>query len=590
MTMKKRSIFLSAAALLLLAAGCSNNDKVNLEDPKGTVDLAKGLEFRVNFGDYNAEKDVASTRATQKPDTLRQETIDLGDNLLAEVTIQRDTTRTAPRKATRALPDDTYTMLVFQGSFPSYTLKGQVTGTVRSGKFTTNVGMQLAPGPYTFVLHNNLMTYGNTPMGSPGLTLTYENAEKAMIAQTDYTVTPTPDPQYVDFQMQHVGTRMRIKLSGWMPIQATTTASIQDYDHLVLNRDCQFELPLNGSVLDIGNLQGFDLPLTFPASSSVPTGGTYTSTSNEYLYFAPNVSMRGFKIKFTGGQIYNMNMAGKELPLINLPDVSPSVVTVMDSNESYLVNINLKYNFLYLMSNGDTDFLNSTPYTALRGNDGTTKRYVDKHGNPCSPKTPIAIVLSQSKHVAMALSNANGGAKVRWCTNKYDNTQTNTHMVENWLQNDVFSSKATSGYDETWDPSYTTSTVTGNKEKALNPDFPAFKAAAEYNPGVNYTGSPALKWYLPSLSDWAMVFSNLGFGDKTTVRAGIFSAWHGNMYDIAFKQIGKSGFDSSGNTWYWSSSVSGNTYGGTFTPSERSAKLDFEGKDNFCFVRPFVKY
>ena len=587
--MKKRSIFLSAAALLLLAAGCSNNDKVNLEDPKGTVDLAKGLEFRVNFGDYNAEKDVASTRATQKPDTLRQETIDLGDNLLAEVTIQRDTTRTAPRKATRALPDDTYTMLVFQGSFPSYTLKGQVTGTVRSGKFTTNVGMQLAPGPYTFVLHNNLMTYGNTPMGSPGLTLTYENAEKAMIAQTDYTVTPTPDPQYVDFQMQHVGTRMRIKLTGWMPIQATTTASIQDYDHLVLNRDCQFELPLNGSVLDIGNLQGFDLPLTFPASSSVPTGGTYTSTSKEYLYFAPNVSMRGFKIKFTGGQIYNMNMAGKELPLINLPDVSPSVVTVMGSNESYLVNINLKYNFLYLMSNGDTDFLNSTPYTALRGNDGTTKRYVDKHGNPCSPKTPIAIVLSQSKHVAMALSDANGGAPVRWCTNKYEHTQTNTHWVETGYHNDVFSSKATSGYDETWDPSYTTSTVTGNKVKALNPDFPAFKAAAEYDPGVNYTGSPALKWYLPSLSDWVMALSSLGFGDKTTVRAGVHSDWYGDLYGIAFQQIGKSGF-TGGNTWYWASSECDGFYGGTFSPADRSTKFDLEGKDFSRYVRPFVKY
>ena len=307
----------------------------------------------------------------------------MGNNLLAEVTVQRDTTKTdRPAAATRALDNDTYTMLVFKGSFPSYTLEAQCTGTLKDGKFTPGTRVYLDPGKYIFVLHNSRLTKVTTSYGTPGLKLTRENADKALIGQTEYTVAATPDPQYVDFEMSHVGCRMRIKLTGWMPIQASTTASLQAYNSNLLPKDCVFELPI-GDVSGVDDLSGLNEPLTFPASATTPdVDGTYTTQSNEYLYFVPGTDMEGFKLTFTGGQIYKHNMAGVSVNLISLIDPSTLQAAVMTINDSYLVNINLKYNFLYLMSDGTTDFLNSTQYTALRYDDGKTKRYVDKQGNP----------------------------------------------------------------------------------------------------------------------------------------------------------------------------------------------------------------
>lgn len=224
----KTKIILSAALLALMTA-CSSNDNAKTDnDNKGKVDIAQGIEFKVNVKDFNAEKEYAGTRAAQKPDIISRKTVDLGNNLLAEVTVQRDTTKTQrPATATRALDNDTYTMLVFKGSFPSYTLEAQCTGTLKDGKFTPGTRVYLDPGKYIFVLHNSRLTKVTTSYGTPGLKLTRENADKALIGQTEYTVTATPDPQYVDFEMSHVGCRMRIKLTGWMPIQASTTASLQ---------------------------------------------------------------------------------------------------------------------------------------------------------------------------------------------------------------------------------------------------------------------------------------------------------------------------------------------------------------------------
>ena len=79
----KTKMILSFALLVMLAA-CSNNDNVKPEDgDKGKVDITQGIEFKVNFKDFNTEKEYAGTRTTPTSDTISRKTIDLGNNLLA---------------------------------------------------------------------------------------------------------------------------------------------------------------------------------------------------------------------------------------------------------------------------------------------------------------------------------------------------------------------------------------------------------------------------------------------------------------------------------------------------------------------------
>ena len=528
----KTKIILSLALLAMLAA-CSKNDDNVPDDPKGKIDITQSIEFKVNVKDFNAEKDVAGSRTAQKPDIISKKTVDLGNNLLAEVTVQRDTAKTqAP--TTRVLDNDTYTMLVFQGSGISYTLKAQVTGTLKDGKFRPGKGVRLNPGKYTFVLHNSRLTKVTTPYGTPGLKLTRENADKALIGQTEYTVTATPDPQYVDFEMSHVGCRMRINLTGWMPIQASTTARLQAYNSNLLPKDCVFELPI-GDVSGVDDLSGLNEPLTFPASATTPdANGTYTTQSNEYLYFVPGADMEGFKLTFTGGQIYKKNMAGVSVNLISLVDPAIHVAHAMGINESYLVNINLKYNFLYLMSDGTTDFINSTQYTALRASDGKTKRYVDKQGNPlATPKVPIAVVVSQSKGMAVALKEAEGGAAYKWNSTSQWGTQLNKDTKTKF--DDLLTLE--NGYSETWDPSASMDNTT---VKGTSSDFPAFKAAGDYNPGLSVSGTMVgKKWYLPAYGEWKYVFTALCFGDaNATIKYATYLTTNSSLANMAFTQVG----------------------------------------------------
>ncbi|MGP1350182.1 MAG: hypothetical protein ACTTK2_00815, partial [Hoylesella marshii] len=104
-------------------------------------------------------------------------------------------------------------------------------------------------------------------------------------------------------------------------------------------------------------------------------------------------------------------------------------------------------------------------------------------------KVPIAVVLSQSKGMAIALKDAGGEGTVHEFTtnNNYRSTQVNTDMKMTW--SDLLTME--NGYDETWDGSYSAASVTGEKIKGKNPDFPAFKIVADYRPtlptGVNLT-------------------------------------------------------------------------------------------------------
>ena len=63
------------------------------------------------------------------------------------------------------------------------------------------------------------------------------------------------------------------------------------------------------------------------------------------------------------------------------------------------------------------------------------------------------------------------------------------------------------GYQYTWEAAYTKDNVV----KATSNNYPAFKAAAEYNPGVTVTdGLVGRKWFLPSLGQFKYLYTLSG--------------------------------------------------------------------------------
>ena len=285
----------------------------------------------------------------------------------------------------------------------------------------------------------------------------------------------------------------------------------------------------------------------------------------------PHTDITKFKLTFTSGTIYNTNLAGASIVF------NPSSSFQLEQNCQYILSIKLKYNYLYLMSDGTTGFFNETTYGG-------------------GSKTPIAVVLSKSKRMAIALDNADNNATPNWCNNGYGNywsVQTNTHMATS--TDDALTSSATSGLDETWDPSYSTSAVTfsfATGVKANNSDFPAFKAAASYN--TWYAGSHPLKWYLPSYSDFKWVFSSLAFGDQSTITTANLYPSYMRQANEAFTQVGGTPIcsfsDSNGTSYMTSTEIYNYSYGYVSCSWWGHMFWGNNAKSTACRVRPFVAY
>ena len=548
----KRVKFLSVilgSALLILAA-CSNDD--NKTTDEGQVSATQAIEFKVDFADYNAEQEVGVTRANKEV-KLEQQMVDLGNGILAQCTLQRDTTKQTKSAATRALTNDTYTMLAYDAATHAY--KGDITGTVTGGVFTAtsaNQDIALTPGTYDFVLYNSKVTRSGN-----NLTVNRTDADAALIGRTQQVITATPHKQKVPFTMKHVGAKVKIKLTGYMNFSGVT-AKLESVNATDVPGSSVYDA--STGTWSVGTGAAMSANTTYGANPETAyTSTTYTSTSNEETPFIFTTDVSKLKLTFSSGNIYNLNMANAAITF------NPASTLQLEQNSTYVLNVKLMYRFLYLMSDGTTGFVTETTYGG-----GT--------------KTPIAVVLSQSNRMAMALKDANNGATMNWCTSTY-NKPTNTHNVSN--RDDALNALATSGKDETWDASYSTAVVTGNKVKGQNADFIAFKAAADYDPGVAYTGSPVLKWYLPSSSDFKWMIA-LGFGDKTAVTQ-FYRAynWYSSLVEVAFTQVGGT---TVGANAYWSSSeyVGGGAAG--ILPRAGFLFWFTDNKTGMCSVRPFVAY
>lgn len=579
-----------AAAVLALSA--CHNELDNQADDK--VNTAKQITFKVNFEDYNADEEVQGTR-TLAPDTLSKQVIDLDNNLLAEVSIQRDTTK-ADHTTTRALSNGTYTMLAYQGS----TLKAEVTGTVNNGEFyVTGNPMVLAPGTYDFVLYSDLTRSGNT------FIVDRSNMSNAQIGRTTgVVITSQLETQEVVFNLKHLGARMKIKLTGYMPYPAmsATLSSVNatsvpnqvvydavadswtGYTHAALSENCTF--PANNTWVE-GNMYG--------GVEGTYQDINYPSLTNDYFYFLPTTDASKLELTFHSGKIYRADFANHNASLT----LAPNPAVVMQNNGSYIINVKLRPNYLYLMNDGSTDFINATQYTRLRKSDGTPL-YRDKQGHVlASPKVPIGLVVSQSRRLAAALNEVAGG-RIKLYTGPYIHPFNykyygdGTHAFwPNWSELAAMIQDM-DGYRYTWEAS---GSADGTTIKANQPTlYPAFYRAAHYreelqNSGVTLTGTMATaNWYLPSVGEMYLFAVASGFSDGTQASGGTSYKWASSAFYLDLIDLG---ITPPGIHQNWTSTEFFESFGSSVRCGEigfLDGNIGFTASGYQLWVRPFVKF
>lgn len=454
---------------------------------------------------------MGNTRAAaNSSDTLKHEFVNMGNGIVADVTLQRDkenlSGNPAKSASTRTLPNSDYTMLAYQGGV----LKGELKGVISGGSFYPNVGdpesMSLAPGNYDFVLYS---TSYFTRSGN-NLTLTNAN-EYAILGRTNYTVTATPQKQKVSFAMKHTAARVRVKFNTYVKVQPSNfNVSFSAANPAEVPSSAVYDAATGTwSTSGTGGSFGFGGSSAWTGSGSV----TYSYTSPSYSYIFPGSNITNLKATFGNTTIYTENLYGKSLTFA----LTPVLASV--ANGSYLISITFHYNFLYLMTDGTTGLFSETTYGG-----GT--------------KTPIAVVISQSKKLAAALE------KTSYSGSSYYSGQVNNNVVNvppfmPWTTPQVFSSDGADGYKFTWEASGSAdgTTIKANEQTR----FPAFYSAAHYTPtlpaGKTLTGSIVGKnWFLPSLGEVLKIYPALKDLDTS---AGFYARdMGGGMIDNTYWQLG----------------------------------------------------
>lgn len=490
-TTKKTILTVACAMMTLLGTtSCSNDNELAGTTP-GSIDATKKLQFELNFADYNAEDTVDhATRAAMDAKLAKPQIVKLNDMVYAEVSMQRDTTKT-PEKApaaTRALTNGTYTIYAYQGT----TLKGTLKGTVVGNVFTatsSNEEIGLAPGTYNFVCCNDKVSVvGET------WTVNRTDAETARIGiANSVVITPTPQKQKVSFQMKHVGARARIALVGeGFPVNNITGTLTS-----TSNIPASVEFNTSTQTYSTASTEALSVAPSF-------TPFNYQADS-QYMYFLPGTTGSQLKLSLTGGTAYRLPVAGRT--------VTFPALTSMAANGSYTLRLVLHYNYIYLYS------------------DGTTGQYTDATH---SSKTPIAVVVSRSKRLAIALNDAVSEttpsfSSSLWSASSLKSTQSMTTMG----QSNAANLADFNGEDYTWTTTYSTDGIVKGNDAT---NYPAFYAAAHYNPGVPVTGANVGRWFMPTVGEWNLYRKNVSLDNGDLYTGG---SENGHIPDyFAFSRVG----------------------------------------------------
>ena len=399
--------FLLLALAGMALTGCSNEDLANVTPQEGTGNVT----FSIVEKDYEPATDNPKTRAAAEE--TKSVTQDLGDGLMAEVSLVPDTTHRVENPKTRAINTPThYTIQAYQGGVK----KGELKGTFNRSTFTPDTGQPeaigLPHGTYDFVCFNEGVTSNGTQ-----LTVNRSAAATARFTVKRGVVINQDPKQQVEFTLKHAGAMV----SCWLGAEEflyngviTSTQTIDDiwgqpaYVCDFANEEDRIKYKIESAASTVPSTMVYDFatdtysyPTTEQVSKSAnanlgtclinpytsPGGGFGTNSIRVPAdYYLPSTNCADFKLTFTHGKINGGNLAGKS---ITIPTSK-----LVEANKVYRVLVRFYLTDRYVYSDGS---------------------YGPRSQN--STKTPIAVIVSE--HIAIALHDVNeGGAEqLQWGSN-----------------------------------------------------------------------------------------------------------------------------------------------------------------------------
>ena len=494
------SSLLIAVITVSMFIACSSDD--NLDNTR-REESKQQLTFTLTDEDFNTDEEVSVTRAGKQSLEVAKDTINLGNDIFAEATLERDTARDAkPTTRAAGMSNGTYTILAYQ----SGVLKGSLKGTVTSNVFTAtsaNQSLNLDPGTYTFYCCNDKVNISGN-----NLTVNRADAGTARIGVTTKTIPATPAKQKVDFVMKHVGTRVRIKVSGYMPFYSTA--------------DLKAKNNIPGSTTLNATIGSYTTDNSVAANTSLSAGshfynafskgsGNTFDALGDYYYILPGTSLLDLMVNFSSLEIYKKVMSN-----ISLNGSGSLLSASTTQNGSYTLRITLKYRYKLLYQ------------------DGTVWKYGDVassgHGNP------IAVVINDNdgtphSGTAMALEDSQYGTTYPESDMPSSYSITSFNSLEDAGQDK-------NGYSKTWNqfPSYRPAVNAARAEDGSH--IQPFASATNVS-----------KWYLPAAGEWADACEKLFFGSHTT-SAGSFE-WGTSCYPDAIETVTGGPMSQ----WYWTAST-----------------------------------
>lgn len=480
-----------------LFTACSTEEE-QAQPQQNLVNLAAKGKIILSMQDFNAAREI--TRAVQAPTDTQ--VVDLDNGMTAEISVERG--RKRKTAVTRAHD-------IYSGHFNFYALNpatNQRVGNVLHGTvsnqwvvtpshpggiseltFTPDAGLSLmlAPGTYKFVCYNDAVE-------DNGTNLTIKNGfDNPLIGSTTATIPANSIEYKVNIEMKHPAVQCLVSVKNLIGSGEPTAGFVNMKGRLIATttKAIRYSADLSSKTV----IPGTDI-LEFPLE-----GYDTNENHSRYLYVLPGDGT-DMKLEFYNGTCYYKSVGTLKTSLTKLG--------TMSANDNYKLNIKINPAYEYLF------------------NDGTTGYLRDK-----GTRTPIGIVVRRKtaaeKGLAVALNRASTSQEYVFTLGYSGTYNTNKRVISTLT--DAFTDM--DGYAYTWDAN----TSSNNEVKAFSDKYPAFKLAANYNPGVPTSGIG--RWFLPSLGQIKLMITTIGFSSKSMSNQDMQS-WAYEALAYGFSKAGAS--------------------------------------------------